>query len=318
MPADVIALVADIGGTNTRVGLAQGPKLLPESIRRFRNHEFASLGAVLRAYREAERDVVPDAACAAIAGRVRNGAGALTNLDWSVTAADVATATDVEVAQVLNDLQAQGHALGRIAPEDLREIIVGKPTGDAAQLVVGVGTGFNAVPVYPADASRLVPSVEAGHVTLPVRTEEELRLLHFLTEIHGYPDIEEALSGRGLGNIYAWLASEDGDAARPSGAEILADAEAGQARACRSLEVFVHLLARVAGDIALSTLPFGGIYFSGGMARAVAPWFDRFGFTEEFQSKGRFSSLMQEFPVFVIEDDYAALTGCAAFLHEAH
>ncbi|MEM9344520.1 MAG: glucokinase [Pseudomonadota bacterium] len=313
MPADEIALVADIGGTNTRVGLARGPKLLPETIRRFRNAEFADFEAVVAAYREAEGDPACAAACVAIAGPVRDGAGTLTNLNWTVDGASVAR---VERTAVLNDLQAQGHALGRIAPENLREVIGGVPgTEQSARLVIGVGTGFNTAPVYPTPGGgRVVPPAEAGHATLPARIEADLRLLTFVSQNHGYPDIEEALSGRGLENIYAWIASEAGKDARLPSAEIIAGAEAGEALSRRTLEVFVRLLARVAGDLALNAMPFGGVYVSGGMGRAMAPWFDQFGFADEFRAKGRFSGLMDQFPVFVIEDDYAALIGCAAFL----
>ena len=37
----------------------------------------------------------------------------------------------------------------------------------------------------------------------------------------------------------------------------------------------------------------------------------RFDFAGAFRDKGRFSPLMAEFPVSIIEDDFAALTGCA-------
>lgn len=38
------------------------------------------------------------------------------------------------------------------------------------------------------------------------------------------------------------------------------------------------------------------------------------GFAENFRDKGRFSAFMDDFPVCIVEDDYAALTGCAAYL----
>jgi glucokinase len=40
----------------------------------------------------------------------------------------------------------------------------------------------------------------------------------------------------------------------------------------------------------------------------------QFGFAEAFRDKGRFAGFMANFGVGVIEDDYAALTGCAAYL----
>ncbi|MBT8410097.1 MAG: glucokinase, partial [Alphaproteobacteria bacterium] len=148
-PADVYSMVADIGGTNTRVALAEGEDLLPDTIRRYRNSDYPGLETVLRAYIEAEGGVDCKGASVAIAGPVRDGRGTLTNLDWTIDEDTVARATRAETVAVLNDLQAQGHALGRIAEENLVTILDGQPAApDAAKLVIGVGTGFNVAPVH--------------------------------------------------------------------------------------------------------------------------------------------------------------------------
>ncbi|MFZ1726109.1 MAG: glucokinase, partial [Albidovulum sp.] len=84
--------------------------------------------------------------------------------------------------------------------------------------------------------------------------------------------------------------------------------------ATASGRAFVRLLGAVAGDLALTHLPFGGIYLIGGVARAFAPYLEPFGFAEAFRDKGRFSGFMRDFPVTVIEDDFAALAGCAVYL----
>ena len=77
---------------------------------------------------------------------------------------------------------------------------------------------------------------------------------------------------------------------------------------------FVRVLGTVAGNLALMYLPFGGIHLAGGVARRFGPWLGRMGFEEAFCAKGRFSDFMLQFPVAVINDDYSALTGCAAHL----
>ena len=45
---DTYSLVADIGGTNTRVALAEGPQLLTETVRRDPHRGFPGLGTVVR------------------------------------------------------------------------------------------------------------------------------------------------------------------------------------------------------------------------------------------------------------------------------
>ena len=74
-----LALLADIGGTNTRVALADGKAVRAASIRRYPNAEFADLGAVLRRYLADEGAENVDGVCVAAAGPVRDGVAVMTN-----------------------------------------------------------------------------------------------------------------------------------------------------------------------------------------------------------------------------------------------
>ena len=313
---EIRSLVADIGGTNTRVALAHGGVLRAETIQRFRNAEHGGIEAVLKAYADGQGNPECDAASVAIAGPVRDGRGALTNLDWTIDEETLGRVTGARIAAVLNDLQAQGHALDRIAPENLREVIAGPAAAlNASQLVIGVGTGFNVAPVHHLGATRLVAPSEAGHGNLPIRTEAELRLCHFVEKAHGFPAVEDVLSGRGLERVYAWLGHEAGDAQDRRAAQIMADCNDGSdPLATQAVRHFIRILGRVAGNQALDHLPFGGVFLAGGVARAMAPHLIPMGFVEAFRDKGRFASFMENFGVCVIEDDYAALAGSAAHL----
>ena len=44
---------------------------------------------------------------------------------------------------------------------------------------------------------------EGGHVTLPVRTEGDLALMHHVEKVHGFAGVEDVLSGRGLERLAA-------------------------------------------------------------------------------------------------------------------
>jgi glucokinase len=317
-PADTYSLVADIGGTNTRVALALGPELLPDTIRRYRNADYPGLESVLRAFIAEEDGVDCKGACVAVAGPVHDGKATLTNLDWTIDRAGVARATRAETVAVLNDLQAQGHALGRIAPENLRSVIAGpdEPIG-TTKLVIGVGTGFNSSPVYETPLGRIVPPSESGHVSLPIRTEADLRLMRDVETIHGFPSVEDVLSGRGLERVYAWLSEEAGRPTEKTAADIMAGCETGSDPLAReAVRVFVRILGSVAGNLALIFLPFGGVYLIGGVMRHVAPFLEEFDFAGAFRDKGRFAGFMGNFSVDVVEDDYAALVGAAGHLSD--
>ena len=124
-PANQLSLVADIGGTNTRVALADGARLLPDTVRRYSNAEYPGLETVLKTYIKDEGNVDCRAICVAVAGPVRDGVGTMTNLDWQFDRDTLMRASRAEHGVVLNDLQAQGHALGHVAAENIRPIVTG-------------------------------------------------------------------------------------------------------------------------------------------------------------------------------------------------
>jgi len=315
-PANTLSLVADIGGTNTRVALAEGRRVLPETVRRYRNAQYPGLETVLSRYIAEEGDVDCAAACVAVAGPVRDGRATLTNVDWTIDRETVARAARAETVAILNDLQAQGHALGHLDSANLLTLVPGPaPLPHETKLVIGVGTGFNAAPVYETSAGRLVAPSECGHANLPIRTAEELRLAQYVSSVHGFPGVEDVLSGRGLERVYAWLGAEAGDPREALAAEIMASVGTGQdPRAEAAARLFTRMLATVCGNLALIQLPFGGVYLIGGVARAFAPHLDAMGFDDAFRDKGRFAGFMSNFSVSVIDDDYAALIGSAAHL----
>ena len=157
--------------------------------------------------------------------------------------------------------------------------------------------------------------LKSGHANLPIRTADDLALCHFVETAHGFPAIEDVLSGRGLERVYRWHATEAGSPSERSAADIMAACKTGDDEvATAAVATFVRLLGTVCGNLALVHLPFGGLYLVGGVARAIAPHMQTFGFADAFRDKGRFAGFMQNFAVHVVEDDYAALIGLIAHL----
>ncbi len=312
------AVVADIGGTNTRVALTSGTQVRHDTIRRFRNAENTGIEPILTRYLS-EFNEQPDAVCIDMAGPVHDGVGELTNLDWRVESLALTETTGAKTVAVLNDLQAMGHALAHVGPDSLQTVLPGQQASESAlavRLVVNVGTGLNIAPVYHSHGQTTVPPAEAGHISLPVQSAQELRLRDWIAERHGTPGFEETLSGRGLERLYAFHCREDGSGDPLEAAQIMAAFNEGQDRAKRTLRMFTRFVGRYASDTALVTLPFGGIYLVGGVMRHVGPHLLDLGFAEAFADKGRFSDYMAQFPVHLMTDDYAPLAGCAGHLAE--
>jgi glucokinase len=307
-----LSLVADIGGTNTRVALARGAAIDRATVTRYANARHPDLAAVLTRYLS-ETGVTPDqitGVCVAAAGPVHEGIATLTNLDWRIDRVTLSRALTADKVAVLNDLQAQGHAIGSIDGAELEQVIPMPASAPlAARLVVGIGTGFNACPVIEGPGGRVVPAAEAGHVSLPCCNGRMQALAEAMAADFGFASVEEVLSGRGIGYLHRHLHGESLTAS-----EIMQRMADGEARADATGAALVEIIGTVVGDLALAHLPFGGIYLVGGVSRAVSPHLSRFGFAEHFRAKGRFAPFMERFGVSVLGDDYAALTGCAAHL----
>jgi glucokinase len=318
--SEPLVIVADIGGTNTRVALADGRAVRPESVRKYRNAEAKGIGEVLGRFMAEVGVADVDGCCVAAAGPVQNGVATMTNLDWVIDGAELARATKAEKVAILNDLQAQGHALGHIAPNHLRNLVQGPVVDGAAMLVVGLGTGINAAPVHFLPHGRLVAPSECGHIGMPVTCEEDLALAKFVAgygpHAHGFTGAEDVLAGRGIEHIYAFVAHQAGQELSRTSAEVMAEITAGTALGQGTARIYTRVLASYLGDLALIHLPFGGIFLIGGMARAMTPFFADCGLEKAFRAKGRFSEFLGNFGISVVEDDFAALTGCAAHLAE--
>jgi glucokinase len=309
---DALSLVADTGGTNTRMALARGGQILPDTTERFRNADFPGLTSIIAEYLSKHR-VLPARAAFAAAGMSQGRRIELTNYGWYLDADEIESATGIRSAHLLNDLQAQGHAVPALPDSVLRPVRVGQPSG-ATRLVIGLGTGVNAAPVYPVGRGYAVPAAEAGHIHLPLRGALDYRLADWLVAQRGVASVEDVLAGSGLERLYAFHAMEAGANPDRNASQIMQDMAAGQDLACATGAHYVQLLARFSATLALATLPYAGIFLIGGVARAFGPYLDQFGFDDAFTQMGRMSDLAARFPVALVEDDFAALQGCASYL----
>ncbi|WP_376872951.1 ROK family protein [Albirhodobacter sp. R86504] len=305
------SLLADVGGTNSRLAIARDGVMDQKTIRRYANRGHSGFEAIVTQYLAEEGIAACDDICVAVAGPISNGVARMTNLDWEIKPEALAKASGASRAAVLNDLQAQGQALGHISKNALRLLVDGQTAAtDATRLVIGIGTGFNCAPVHETPKLRYVAPSESGHITLPVRDEAMLRLARALAGSDGFASVEDVLSGRGLVHVHTHLHGPT----RMKGEDIMEALDQGDSHAKETARLVAKILGVVIGDQALVHLPFGGIYLCGSVARALAPHLVALGFIDAFRDKGRFSEFLGSFPISVIEDDFAALTGCAAYL----
>jgi len=312
-----VCLVADMGGTNTRIGLASGAALHEGTVAHYRNSEFGSPLELIETYLSGQPDSRPDATAIATAGLIEEGRCRITNNGWELDTESLSRTVGSPVAEMLNDLEAQGYALDRLAPGAIETILPGDGgTPDAPRLVAGIGTGFNASPVHLVGSRSHVAASEAGQAAYSSARPELQELARWISERrHDFVSVEDVVSGPGLENCDAFLATRNGGDARVRrAADIAKAAHAGETRATEAARLFCTALGALLGDLALIHLPFGGIYLVGGVARAMLPFLGTEDLAGPFLAKGRFADFMERFPVRLVDDDNAALSGCAVYL----
>lgn len=285
------ALVADVGGTNTRLGLVCEEGLRADTVQSFRNESFRDFETVLRAYLGAQRLARAPRIVVAVAGPVSDGQARLTNRAWGFDERTLSHNFGGAELCLINDLRALGKSVPDLQDDSLEQIVSAKAghKGNGQALVVGVGTGFNVSPVIQHRGAVICPPVEYGHVPLPLDIHEELTAV--LGPIDGLTTVEECFSGRGYARLKEVTLAQGHDPASFDG-------------------FYAGLLARLCAGLLLAFLPRDGIFLAGGVARNLlaGPARGRFADTYVALSPKRFGVSA---PVWSILDDAAALKGCA-------
>ena len=291
-------LVADVGGTNCRLALADAGGVRAETVRRFRNDDFASFADLARGY-IADQPLLESTAIA-IAGPVGKGEGRLTNRNWHFDSAGLESELSLPRVHLLNDLEALGHAIC-VLPDASLTHLGGTPTPEEPQaLVVGLGTGFNVALTHRP--SGVVFSAEMGHARLPHSVEAIVA--GAVGDADVFDTVEHLLAGRGLAKLHK---ARTGHGCDPEHVEA---AEGGR----ETLAVAARALGALVREIAYIYLPEGGIYFNGSLARTLLGEETRALALAPLQGEHAFDGRMARIPTYLLNDDASALHGCARFL----
>ena len=130
-----------------------------------------------------------------------------------------------------------------------------------------------------------------------------------LREECGAVSAEMVLSGPGLLRLAGALHPERGYREPET---IIAHAHSGDPQAQAITRLFVRLLGRFAGDMALAFKALGGVYITGGLACALGPLLDEPQFRAAFEAHPPHQTLLQTIPTQLITYDQPGLIGCAA------
>jgi glucokinase len=302
-------LLADIGGTHSRFALLAAHNR-PEQVVSWDNDRFSSLEDAIAAYL-ADISTKPVAGVFAVAGPVTGRKVALTNRHWLIDLDHLAARFHFSRADAINDFEAQAWALTQLQSDDYRSL------GDApraqslhgVKVVLGPGTGLGVAALVPVGVGWQPIATEGGHVSFGAANKDEEPVFARLHEA-GPVSAESVVSGSGLPRLHSAL----NPGAPPLHAEtIVKHAQAGDAAAIATIRLFVRLLGRFAGDVALTFKAIGGVYIAGGVAGKLGSLLDEAILRDAFEAHPPYGTLLKSMPTYLVTAAHPGLIGCAAF-----
>lgn len=240
-------LTGDIGGTNSRMGLYSADSNIPLMVKHYRNQDYLKgkedgifetmiIAPFLKqCWKEcglADLGSADIITCLAVAGPVRANTVSMSNLhnliiDGNAIANQKYCSQDpyvarIKVCKIINDFVAQGYGCLTLDPKEIRELNPGSyknmdPMGP--KVCVGAGTGLGECFLTPdVDGNYSCFPSEGGHVEYAPRNDLEVNLWKYVKAKFGYENrisVERIVSGRGLANVYEFLAKEFPDRIDP-------------------------------------------------------------------------------------------------------
>ncbi len=320
-------LAGDIGGTNTRLSLYHARahnRLEPLREATYPSNDYNGLEAILRQFLQGVEAERIERTCFGIAGPVVNQTCDATNLPWRVSAESIRQEFGFDASWLLNDLEANAWGIEALPEKDLYLLNPGNPQASGNRAIISAGTGLGEAGLFWDGLNYRPFSSEGGHSDFSPANLLEYELLEWLSERHDHVSWERVVSGPGLESLFHFLSSyhqsslpdwlhtemrEKGSAPAISSAAL-----SGRDPLCvETLDLFITLYGREAGNQALKIMARGGVYLGGGIAPRILTRLKQGGFLHAFFDKGRMRPLMEAMPVCVILNDKAALLGSARY-----
>ncbi|CAE8708647.1 unnamed protein product, partial [Polarella glacialis] len=334
-----LIMSADCGGTTTRLMIFavdpteqfQSKSLAPGRLlfeRKYPNILFKGFNTIVSTFLEDASEAIgqekPNIKIGvfAVAGVVTKNQCRYTNLDWFVDGEELCGIVGAERIEIINDFVAQGYGVLTLNDGEVDRLNSVEPQEGAPMAVVGAGTGLGSCFLFQGRTGeyKAYPS-EGGHVEFAPRGHgsddvQTSLLKHLKIKLSGWNrvSIERVVSGRGICNVYDFLAyqyphrvdklTHEKFMKSPHDASIVST-NAWPGSLCEeALQIFAACYGGYCGNTAITLMPFGGLYLSGGVTNKLKEWMMRDGsFMEAYQDKGRVSPILGNVPLFIVKGE---------------
>ena len=314
-------LAGDIVGTKTLLQLSStSDGRTPLLKRSYASAAHAGLAEIIKVFllEAGIHDIA--AACFALAGPVNGRLVKLTNLPWEIDGDALAALFSIKHVALINDFEAVGHGIAALQSTDVLTLQSGTEQAEGVRLVVGAGTGLGVGWLSWSQGQYHVHPSEGGHMDFSPADDLQESLLRYLQHRYGHVSYERIVSGPGLVNIFEFI--RDTGLATPT-PQLIKEMKEGDAPAVitqfslqsdeqiahMTVDLFLSVYGAFVGNMALASLPRGGIYVAGGIAGKMIKQIKRGEFLHAFLSKGRFRELLSMLPLHIVLDSGVGLIG---------
>src|SRR5271166_2276520 len=306
-------VVCDTGGTNVRFTLVKEPGAPLGDIVHLHTGDYPGLPEAIEAA-VSKLGARPQSMIACGAGPVVGRTLKLTNAPWVMDGPEAARRTGLKQGLLLNDFEAQALSLPTIPEVWERRIGTLKFGAEGPQVILGPGTGLGVAALVEADGRFAPVSSEACHIDFGPISPEEYSLWPHLERAHGRITSESVLNGAGLARVHRarmmGLGRPDPHLEPP---QVTAAAEADpKGEVADSVRLYWRIVARFAGDMAVTFVATGGVTLSGGVLPRVLDFLDESEFRRAFEAKAPVGALARRIPTRLVVRSDAVLVGMAA------
>lgn len=313
-------IAGDIGGTKSWLAWVTGEADGVQQLRFeqvYASAAFATADDLIRQFiADSKLTALPDKLLLALPGPLHAQHVTLTNLDWTLEAADMGASLGIPRVRFINDFQAAAAGVATLTAADVVALNPQPAETGGVRAITGAGTGLGlAFMLADADGRYRNYASEGGHIDFAPANALQLRLLERLRATYGHVSWERAVSGLGMSDLYRFCCAEQ-KAALPAepvdGAALVARAGAGDAAAEAALDLFIDLYGAWVGNVALLVQPRGGLYVAGGMAVHLQARMQSPRFMAAATDKGRMRGVVERTPIFLVTNSRLGVQGAMA------
>ncbi len=326
----MIIISGDIGGTKTIIqAILLKPDKPPHEIifeKFFFSNQYQSFDSLFSEFIESlltqDKEIKINSVCLAIAGSISNcNSGQIanvTNLPWTIEAAKLGIMLNIKSVTLINDFEAIGHGINLLATNEIVQLKPGKEVPYGNKVVLGAGTGLGICQLIWHDDVYHIQATEGGHCSFAPTDEIQLEFLSYMLKKHKHVCYDQVLSGPGLINIFSFFVNKYKQQNNPFIQNIFSQQDPAQAisnnnpelKYCKlAIDLFIKIYGAQAGNIALLSLAYGGVYLAGGIAPKLLAHLKTPSFINYFKQKNEMESLLNKIPINVIINQKVGLLG---------